>query len=269
MTHRRVVSHEEWTDARRELLAREKEFTRQRDELSRLRRQLPCERVEKEYVFDGPQGRETLAELFAGCSQLIIYHFMYDPEWDEGCKSCSFIADHYDPSVVHLKHRDVTMVTVSRAPLDKLLAFKKRMGWSFKWVSSLGSDFNRDFHVTFTPEEIEQNTAYYNYRSGVAFPIAEAPGISVFVKDEEGEVLHTYSSFARGLDMFIGAYHLLDITPKGRDESAFSYGMEWLRHRDRYGDETFIDPYAEPQTCHPSDASEDGQDKILSDTATG
>ena len=241
MTHR-VVSKDEWLAAREELLAKEKAFSRLRDELSQRRRDLPWEKVEKEYVFEGPDGKESLASLFEGRSQLIVYHFMFDPEWSEGCKSCSFIADHYDPSIIHLKHRDVTMVTVSRAPLAKLEAFRKRMGWNFKWVSSLGSDFNWDYHVSFKPEDVAAKQVYYNYKVQ-SFPVAEGPGISVFYKDEAGTIFHTFSSFSRGLDMFIGAYHLLDIVPKGRDEAGFTYGMEWLRHHDRYEDKAFVDPY--------------------------
>jgi predicted dithiol-disulfide oxidoreductase (DUF899 family) len=240
MTMHKVVSKAEWLAARQELLVKEKEFSRLRDELSQRRRDLPWEKVDKEYVFEGPDGKETLADLFADRSQLIVYHFMYDPDWDEGCKSCSYIADHYNPSIVHLKHRDVAMVTVSRAP--KLEAFKKRMGWGFKWVSSFGSDFNWDFHVSFKPEDVARKQVYYNYKIQ-SFPVAEGPGISVFYKDEAGTVFHTYSSFSRGLDMFITAYHLLDIVPKGRDEAGFSYGMQWLRHHDRYEGQEFIDPY--------------------------
>ena len=167
---------------------------------------------------------------------------MFDPEWNEGCKSCSFIADHYNPAIVHLNHRDVTMVTVSRAPLSKLDPFKRRMGWNFKWISSYGNDFNWDYHVSFKAEDVAKKQVYYNYHVQ-SFPASEAPGISVFCKDESGAVFHTYSSFSRGLDMFIVAYHLLDIVPKGRDESGFTYGMEWLRHHDRYEDSTFVDPY--------------------------
>ena len=244
MENHKVVSPGEWLAARKELLAEEKEFTRLRDELSRQRRDLPWERVEKEYSFGGPNGKETLSDLFDGRSQLIIYHFMFDPDWSEGCKSCSLLADHYDRSVIHLSQRDVAMVTVSRAPLEKLEAFKKRMGWSFKWVSSLGSDFNWDYHVSFTPEEQAEKKTYYNY--GVhPFPSSEGPGISVFSKNANGEVFHAYSSFARGLDIFIGVYNLLDIVPKGRDEDDLAYGMEWVRHHDRYGDQSFVDPYVE------------------------
>ncbi len=230
-----VVSNERWIEARKALLAKEKEFTRMRDAISEERRKLPWERVNKEYVFDGPGGKETLADLFDGRSQLLVYHFMYGPDWTEGCKSCSFLADHFNPAIPHLRQRDVTMVAVSRAPLEILEAFKKRMGWSFKWVSSLGNDFNRDYQVSFTEEELEKGDVYYNYaRQG--FPSTEAPGVSVFYKDENGEVFHTYSSYQRGLDMFITAYHYLDLVPKGRDEGGLSYTMEWLRLHDEYDD---------------------------------
>ena len=244
MTSHQVVSQPEWVAARRQLLAKEKEFTRLRDELSASRRELPWTKVDKAYLFDGRDGKESLGELFGDCSQLIVYHFMFDPDWTEGCKSCSLLADHYDPAVVHLKQRDVSMVTVSRAPLATLLAFQKRMGWTFKWVSSFETDFNHDFHVTFTAEELAAGTGTYNYDSK-PFPVKEAPGISVFVKDNQGTVFHTYSSYARGLDLFITAYNLLDIVPKGRDEKALKYGMEWVRHRDRYGDKTFVDSYVQ------------------------
>jgi predicted dithiol-disulfide oxidoreductase (DUF899 family) len=244
MTSHQVVSQNQWIAARKQLLAKEKEFTRLRDELSQRRRELPWTKVDKAYLFDSNDGKESLGDLFGESSQLIVYHFMFDPEWTEGCKSCSLIADHYNPAVVHLKHRDVSMVTISRAPLDKLSAFRKRMGWTFKWVSSFGNDFNRDFHVTFTPEELAAGTTLYNYESK-PFPVAEAPGISVFVKDDQGNIFHTYSAYARGLDIFINAYNLLDIVPKGRDEGRLKYGMEWVRHRDRYGDTTFVDPYVQ------------------------
>lgn len=233
-THK-VVSHENWVEARKALLAKEKEFTRARDQLSKMRRELPWEKVDKKYVFDGPSGKETLSDLFDGRSQLIVYHFMYGPDWDEGCKSCSFLADHFNPAVVHLNHRDVTMVAVSKAPLQVLEAFKKRMGWSFKWVSSFENDFNRDYHVSFTEEESDVGKMYYNYKY-MKFPSTEAPGASVFYKDEKGDVFHTYSVYERGLDMFIGTYHYLDIVPKGRDEDDLSYTMEWLRLHDAYDD---------------------------------
>jgi len=241
MVHK-VASKDQWLEARQKLLVKEKEFSRLRDELTQLCREMPWEKIEKPYVFEGPQGKESLADLFEGRSQLIIYHFMFDPEWDEGCKSCSLLADHYNPAVIHLKHRDVTMVTVSRAPFAKLETFKQRMGWNFKWVSSWGTDFNWDYHVSFTQEEVKAQRVYYNYKVQ-PFPAAEGPGISIFYKDTSGAIFHTYSSFGRGLDMFITTYHLLDIVPKGRDEVGLSYGMEWVRHHDRYGDEGFVDPY--------------------------
>ncbi len=230
-----VVSHEEWIAARTKLLEQEKELTRLADELGRLRRSMPWERVEKEYVFVGPDGEETLGDLFAGRSQLIVYHFMFDPSWDEGCKSCSLMADHYAPSIVHLAARDVTLVTVSSAPLGTLEAFKRRMGWDFKWVSAEKTDFNRDYRVTFTREQVEENDVVYNYRQGSDYPGPELPGISVFFKDGDGAVYHTYSAYARGLDAFLGVYRLLDIVPKGRDEDELRYSMEWVRHHDRYG----------------------------------
>ena len=239
----RVVSKQQWLEARKAHLAKEKELTRMRDELSRQRRELPMVKVDKDYVFDGPDGKVALADLFDGRSQLIVYHFMFDPEWSQGCKSCSFLADHYDPAIIHLNHRDVTMVTVSKAPLKKLTAFQKRMGWRFKWLSSFDNDFNRDFNVSFTEQELKSPLSVYNY-DRKPYPITELPGISVFYKDEEGNIFHTYSSYARGLDTFIGAYHLLDIVPKGRDEEE-SPGMAWLRHHDNYGAKNFVDPWNE------------------------
>lgn len=235
MEHHTVVSQEEWIAARKQHLAREKEFTRLRDQLSRERRELPWVRIDKTYVFDGPAGPETLPDLFEGRSQLIVQHFMFDPSWDEGCKSCSFWVDNFNGIVEHLNHRDVTMVLVSRAPIETLLAYKKRMGWTLKWVSSFKTDFNRDFHVSFTDEEREQERAYYNYATG-GFPAPEAPGISVFYRNGAGTVFHTYSCYARGLDMLNGAYHLLDLVPKGRDEAGLPDTMAWLRHHDRYED---------------------------------
>lgn len=226
-----IVSQDEWLAARKALLQREKEFTHARDALSAARRALPWVKVEKAYVFDGPDGKETLAELFAGRSQLVVYHFMLGPDWDEGCKSCSFWADNYNGIDVHLAHRDVTLIAVSRAPLAKIEAFKKRMGWSFKWVSSFGNDFNRDFHVSFTPEELKGDV-YYNYEMG-RFPADEAPGVSVFAREGDA-VYHTYSCYARGLDILNGAYNILDLVPKGRDEGG--QNMAWLRHHDRYED---------------------------------
>lgn len=234
MSEFKVVGREEWLQARLDHLAKEKEFTRQRDRLSEQRRELPCYPVEKDYVFEGPGGKETLSDLFDGRSQLLVYHFMFHPDWAQGCKSCSLIADNYNGSAVHLAERDVTLVTVSVAPLSKIEPFKKRMGWDFKWVSSAGSDFNRDFQVGFTEEELAKGSVYYNYHD-TGFPELEGPGLSVFRKDESGAVFHTYSSYGRGLDMLIGTYHLLDLMPKGRDEAGLGYSMEWIRHHDRYG----------------------------------
>jgi predicted dithiol-disulfide oxidoreductase (DUF899 family) len=233
MQNHKVVSREEWLVARKDHLVKEKEFTRLRDQLSQQRRALPWVKVDKEYIFDGPDGKATLAELFAGRSQLIVYHFMFHPSWDEGCKSCSFWADNFNGIIVHLNHRDVTMVAISKAPLAQLEAFKKRMGWSFKWVSSFGTDFNRDYHVSFTPEELAKGEMYYNYRT-CRFPREEGPGVSVFYKDEDGNILHTYSCYARGLDMLNGAYHYLDLVPKGRDEASLTYPQAWVRHHDKY-----------------------------------
>ena len=234
MSQRRIVSHEDWIAARKELLAREKDFTRLRDELSDSIRDLPWERVERGYVFDGPDGRETLAALFDGKSQLIVYHFMFDPAWEEGCRICSFMADHFAPLVVHLGERDVTMLACSRAPLTKLDAFRRRMGWDFKWVSSAGNDFSRDFRVSFTEEQIDSGEIEYNYRKERGIPGTELPGMSVFARNSAGEVFHTYSTYARGLETFLGAYRFLDIVPGGRDEDDLTFTMEWIRHRDRY-----------------------------------
>lgn len=235
MTTHQVVSREEWIEARLRHLAKEKEFTRLRDRLSQERRDLPWVRVDKPYVFDGASGPRSLGDLFEGCSQLIIQHFMFDPAWDEGCKSCSFWVDNFDGIVVHLRHRDVSFALVSRAPIEILEAYRRRMGWRVTWVSSLHTDFNRDYRVSFTPEELEQGRAYYNYAERT-FPVAEAPGISVFYRDGDGAVYHTYSCYARGLDMLNGAYHLLDLVPKGRDEAGLPHSMTWLRHHDRYDD---------------------------------
>ena len=227
-----IVSEAEWLVARKDLLRREKEFTRQRDALSAARRELPMVKVEKNYVFEGPEGKETLADLFEGRSQLIVYHFMLGPGWEEGCKSCSFLADHFDGANWHLPHRDVTLVVISRAPLAELLSYKKRFGWHFKWVSSYGSDFNFDYHVSFTPEEEKKNQVYYNYATG-EFMSDELPGLSVFYKDESGDVFHTYSTYARGLDALVGTYNFLDLVPKGRDEDPETT-MSWVRRHDEY-----------------------------------
>ncbi|MBI4275411.1 MAG: DUF899 domain-containing protein [Rhizobiales bacterium] len=235
MNGHKVVSHEAWIEARKQLLAREKEFTRLRDQLSRQRRDLPWERIEKNYVFDGPNGKETLAQLFDGRSQLVVYHYMFDPNWDEPCKSCSFWADNFERSVVHLQQRDVTLIAVSRAPLAKLEAFKRRMGWTFKWVSSGSTDFNFDYHVSFNPDDAARASATYNY-VGKTSAMAELPGISVFYKDAKGNLFHTYSCYARGLDMMNATYQYLDLVPKGRDEADQKpHAMAWVRYRDSYG----------------------------------
>lgn len=233
MNQHRIVSHEEWIAARRAFLAREKEFTRLRDELSRERRDLPWEKVEKTYGFEGPNGRESLGDLFQGRSQLIVYHFMFDPGWDAGCKSCSFWADNFERLPVHLRHRDISLVAISRAPLAKLEAYKRRLGWTFKWVSSGGNDFNYDYHVSFTPLDVETGELDYNYGKA-RMKAQELPGVSVFRKDASGAIFHTYSSYARGIDMLNNAYHYMDLTPKGRDEGEGI--MHWLRRSDEYAD---------------------------------
>ena len=237
----KVASHEEWLTARTEFLTKEKEFTRLRDELSRQRRELPWEKVEKRSEFDSTSGKVTLSDLFDGRSQLIVYHFMLGPGWQEGCPSCSYLADHYDGATIHLANRDTTLVVVSRAPLAEIEAFKKRMGWKFRWVSSYGSDFNFDYHVSFTPEEKEKGEVEYNYTK-TAFFSEEGPGASVFAKDSAGEVFHTYSSYARGLDILVGTYNFLDLVPKGRDEDSLAFTMSWVRHHDRYTDGYLVDP---------------------------
>jgi predicted dithiol-disulfide oxidoreductase (DUF899 family) len=234
MNIHQIVSPEQWIEARRAHLAKEKQLTRQRDELARERRELPWVRVEKNYVFDAPRGKVTLADLFAGRSQLLIYHFMFGPDWKDGCPSCSFVCDHIDGAVPHLAARDVTLTMVSRAPLPKIEAFKKRMGWRFPWVSSFGNDFNYDYHATFTPEQKAKGKVDYNYTMQ-EFPSEEAPGASVFYREpSSGEVFHTYSTYGRGLDPFVGTYTLLDLVPKGRDEDKLAFSMEWVRHHDRY-----------------------------------
>ena len=229
----KIVSREEWLAARTALLAKEKEFTHRRDQLSAERRALPWVKVEKEYVFDTPNGRKTLADLFEGRSQLVVDHFMLGPGWKEGCVGCSFGADHMG-NLVHLEHHDVTVVVVSRAPLAEIEAYRKRMGWGFTWVSSYGSDFNYDYHVSFTAEEMAKGKVYYNYRmtdSG----IDELPGLSVFYKDEAGNVFHTYSSYARGAEDLITTYMVLDLTPKGRNETGPHHNlMDWVRRHDEY-----------------------------------
>jgi predicted dithiol-disulfide oxidoreductase (DUF899 family) len=232
MENHKVVSREEWLAARRQLLAEEKEFTRLRDRLSQQRRDLPWVMVNKDYVFEGPDGRETLSQLFDVRHQLAVYHFMLAPDWEEGCKSCSFWADNFNGIDVHLRQRDVSFVVASHAPLPKIEAFKKRMGWSFKWVSSFGSDFNYDYHVSFPPGQSASGNDVYNYAPR-KMAMEELPGASVFYKDDDGRIFHTYSCYARGLDMLNGAYHWLDLMPKGRDESG-PHKMSWVRRHDEY-----------------------------------
>jgi predicted dithiol-disulfide oxidoreductase (DUF899 family) len=229
-----VVSPEKWLAARRELLREEKELTKLRDKLAARRRELPWVKIDKPYVFESPTGRVSLADLFEGRRQLIVYHFMFGPGWDEGCKSCSFVADHLAPAVVHLQARDVAFAAISHAPLAEFTPFKERMGWSFNWVSSHGSDFNRDFRVSFTPEEIaEGKKVDYNFAL-TDVPIEELPGLSVFARAADGTVYRTYSTYSRGLDQLIGTYTLLDLVPKGRDEAALENTMSWVRYHDRY-----------------------------------
>jgi predicted dithiol-disulfide oxidoreductase (DUF899 family) len=232
MQHR-IVSHEEWIEARKELLAREKEFTRLRDELSARRRELPWEAVNKQYIFEGPDGKETLAQLFGDRNQLVVYHFMFAPAWEAGCPHCSFWADNFDRIPIHLAHRDISFVAISRAPYPKLAAYLRRMGWSFKWLSSFGSDFNYDYFVSFTPDEIERGIGLRNYERR-RLQGEETAAISVFARDQAGAIFHTYSTYARGLDMLNGAYHYIDLTPKGRDEAGHPHPQFWVRRRDEY-----------------------------------
>ncbi len=233
MEQHRVVSNQEWAEARKDLQVKEKEFTRLRAQLAEQRRALPWEAVTKDYVFEGPDGTVTLPELFGGHSQLIVYHFMFDPTWDDGCPHCSFWADNFDGAPVHLAARDVTLTAVSRAPLAKIAAYKKRMGWTFPWVSSFTSDFNYDFGASFTPQALAGHTAVYNY--GSTDPgLEDREGISVFFREPTGEVFHTYSTYARGIDMVNGTYQFLDLVPKGRDEPEGDPQF-WVRRHDEYG----------------------------------
>ena len=228
-----VVSRERWLAERRALLAHEKELTHLHDQIARERRALSWVRMDKDYVFDTPSGPRRLAELFDGRRQLIVQHFMFAPGWEQGCKSCSFMADNLVGAKIHLEHRDLTVALVSRAPLAEIERFRQRMGWQFKWVSSNASDFNHDFNVSFRPEDRVDGKVFYNF-GRVAFPQEEAPGISVFFKDDAGAVFHTCSTFGRGVESMMGTYDFLDITPKGRDEEQLSYTMEWVRHHDLY-----------------------------------
>jgi predicted dithiol-disulfide oxidoreductase (DUF899 family) len=234
MQETRIGTRTQWMAARLALLKKEKELTRLRDQLAAERRSLPRVRIEKAYVFDTEEGKRTLADLFQGRSQLLVYHFMFPGSWEAGCRHCSFWADGYDGIVTHLAARDVTLVTVSKAPLAKLVRFKRRMGWSFPWVSSAGSEFNRDFGVSFTEEEIASQEPVYNFATQ-PFGIEEAPGVSVFSTDAQGDAFHTYSCYSRGLDILNPAYNLLDLVPKGRDEDGLPFPMDWVRLHDQYG----------------------------------
>jgi len=228
-----VVSRDQWLAARKTLLVKEKELTRARDALAVQRRELPWVKVDKNYVFDGPNGKESLADLFAGRSQLLIKHFMLGPGWKEGCVGCSFESDHLDAALVHLQNHDVSVVAVSRAPLAEIEPFHRRMGWRVKWVSSFENDFNYDYHVSFKPEDVAAGKVFYNYEES-AIPMEELSGFSVFSKDEAGEVFHTYSNYGRGLEELLGTYMVLDITPKGRNEAPRGNLTDWVRHHDRY-----------------------------------
>ena len=229
----RVVSRDQWVAERKLLLAREKQLTRLRDQIAGERRALPWVRIDKNYVFDAPEGRRTVAELFEGRRQLLVQHFMFAPGWEQGCPSCSFMADHNDGMNVHLAHRDVTLVAVARATLPEIDRFRQRMGWQFKWVSSHGSDFNYDFGVSFTPEQVAKGKIHYNFGT---WPHAyeEWPGVSAFYKDDTGDVFHTYSTYGRGVEVMMHTYAMLDLMPKGRDERNVEYKMDWVRHHDRY-----------------------------------
>lgn len=231
MPRNQTVSHEEWLEARMAFLDKEKEFTRLRDELNQQRRALPWEAVTKEYVFEGPDGKETLADIFDGRSQLIVYHFMFGRDWEAGCPHCSFWADNFNGIIVHLNHRDVSMAAISRAPYDNIAAYKKRMGWDFKWLSSGSTDFNFDFYASFRPEELAKGKVFYNYKIRPERS-SEREGASVFYRDSDGKIFHTYSTYARGIDLVNTAYNYLDLVPKGRDEG--DRGQFWVRRHDEY-----------------------------------
>ena len=230
MTTHPVVTQGEWLAARKQLLAEEKEFTRLRDQLSQKRRDLPWVKVTKDYVFDSPNGKQPLSELFHDQSQLMVYHFMLGPDWEEGCKSCSFWADNFEGIDIHLKHRDISFLAISRAEIEKIEAYKKRMGWTFNWVSSFNNDFNYDFQASFSSDQEKKNEVIYNYIKRPYFT-DEMAGVSVFIKDEEHSIFHTYSTYSRGLDILNGAYNYIDLAPMGRNEED---GMSWLRHHDQY-----------------------------------
>ncbi len=255
MQHR-IVSQDEWLKARRQHLAAEKALTKARDELSRQRRELPWVKVEKNYVFDTPSGRKTLADLFEGRSQLIVKHFMMAPGQTEGCVGCSFEVDHIEGALQHIENHDVKVVSVARAPLAEIEAFKSRMGWQLDWVSSHGSDFNYDFNVSFTPQQVADGKAFYNFEE-TKVPLEDLSGFSVFYRNDDGEIFHTYSSFGRGAEEVLGSYMLLDMTPKGRNENGPNFNLtDWVRHHDRYEAAGHVAPNGrwmagtEPDCCH-------------------
>jgi len=251
----KIVSRAEWLAARKELLIKEKQLTRQRDEVDGQRRELPWVKVDKEYFFHGPNGRQTLADLFAGRSQLIVSHFMFGPGWNEGCVGCSFRSDHVDGALAHLEHHDVSLVTISRAPLAEIEAFKKRMGWRFQWLSSYGSDFNYDYQVTFTKEEVATGKVDYNYQLS-DFVSEEMSGLSVFFKNAAGEIFHTYSTYGRGDEVVDTTYMYLDLTPKGRNETGPHYNLgDWVRHHDRYGTTGLVDAGGRFVAAEPAESS--------------
>ncbi len=233
MPAKTTTSRDDWTAARLKLLEREKGHTRERDAIAKARRDLPALKIEKTYTFEGPDGSETLADLFDGRSQLLVYHFMYGPDWDEGCPSCSFWADNLDGIDVHLAHRDTSLVFVSTAPFATIEAYRKRMGWRFKWRGDAG-EFNRDMNVSFTREEVDSGSVYYNFRQQL-FPATEAHGLTAWLREGEDTYL-TYATYSRGLDWFNGAYQLLDLTPKGRNEDDLDYNQGWVRRHDQYAD---------------------------------
>ncbi len=235
MEPKRQASREQWIEERRALLAEEKALTRAREELARKRRELPWVKITQDYEFQSERGRESLGDLFEGCGQLIVQHFMFAPEWEAGCKNCSFWSDNLNGGIVHLKARDATYVAVSQAPWSVIEPFKARMGWDFHWVSSANCEFSRDYHVWYTPEDIEAGRTFYNFQEGFHYG-EHAPGFSVFAKDKAGNVYHTYSCYARGLDMLNGTYHLLDLLPKGRDEQDLPQSMAWVKLKDTYQD---------------------------------
>ena len=244
MTTHAIETRAKWLEARLDLLAAEKDLTHRSDQVAELRRKLPWVRVDKAYVFDGPNGKVTLADLFGSRRQLLVQHFMLAPGWEQGCKSCSYMADHTDGMTVHLAQRGVSFVAISRAPLAEIERFRRRMGWRFKWVSSNSNSFNYDFHVSFTPEQVATGRIAYNYGTS-PHTSEELPGVSVFAKDDTGDVFHTYSTYGRGVEVMMGTYRMLDLTPKGRDEQGLAHTMQWVRHHDRYEPE----PSAKSGAC--------------------